>query len=290
MSSFFSRLSPRAIGILLVVLSAFVFSLGGIFTKGVHARAWDIIFWRGLFSTGFTLLYVWWRGSFTSVFFKIGKSGWAAAIVGASATAAYIPAFKFTTIANVSLIYAATPIVSALLAWWWIGERAGKAVLVASLVSLLGVFIIVGGSVSGLHFFGDLLACYMVLAMGIGFVIYRSYPKTPSAGPSALSSILLMPFALALGSPFTSSFLDILVTIVFGLTFAIASITLAEGTKRLPAAEASLLSILEVVFAPILAWVIFTEIPAVATFAGGALILASVLAMQVWPRKTAAAI
>jgi drug/metabolite transporter (DMT)-like permease len=290
MSSFFSRLSLRTTGILLVVLSAFVFSLGGIFTKGVHAGAWDIIFWRGIFGTGFTLLYVWWRGSFTSDFFKIGKSGWAAAIVGASATAAYIPAFKFTTIANVSLIYAATPMVSALLAWWWIGERAGKAVLVASFVSLLGVFIIVGGSVGGFHLSGDLLACYMVIAMGVGFVIYRSYPKTPAAGSSALSSILLLPFALAFGSPFTNSFLDILVTIVFGLTFAIASITLAEGTKCLPAAEASLLSILEVVFAPVLALAFFAEIPALATFAGGALIMASVLAIQLLPRKTVAGV
>lgn len=289
MSTFLSRHTPRAIGILLVVLSAFVFSLGGIFTKGVHAGAWDIIFWRGLFGTGFTLLYVWWRGSFNSDFFKIGKSGWAAAVVGASATAAYIPAFKLTTIANVSLIYAATPMISALLAWWWIGERAGKAVLLASVVSMLGVFIIVGGSVGGLHLAGDLLACYMVLAMGVGFVIYRSYPNTPAAAPSALSSILLMPFALALGSPFTSSFSDVLVMIAFGLTFAIASITLSEGTKRLPAAEASLLSVLEVVFAPILAWAFFVEIPALATFVGGALILASVLATQIWTRNATAA-
>ena len=284
--STFLRLSSRSTGILLVVLSAFVFSLGGIFTKGVHSGAWDIIFWRGLFGTGFTLGYVWWRGSFNSDFFNIGKSGWAAAVVGASATAAYIPAFKLTTIANVSLIYAATPMISALLAWCWIGERASKAVLIASLFSLLGVLIIVGGSVGGLHLTGDLLACYMVIAMGVGFVIYRSYPNTPAAGPSALSSILLMPFALAFGSPFTSSFSDILVMIAFGLTFAVASITLAEGTKRLPAAEASLLSILELVFAPFLALAFFAEIPALATFAGGALILASVLVTQVWPRKT----
>jgi drug/metabolite transporter (DMT)-like permease len=284
-----SEHSIHRLGLILVVLSAIVFSLGGIFTKAVHAGAWDIIFWRGLFGTGFTLLYVWWRGSFTSDFFKIGKSGWLAAIVGASATAAYIPAFKLTTIANVSLIYAATPMVSALLAWWWIGERAGKAVLVASVISLLGVFIIVGGSVGGVHLAGDLLACYMVVAMGVGFVIYRKFPNTPAAGPSALSSLILLPFALALGSPFTISYSDLLVTLAFGLTFAIASISLAEGTKRLPAAEASLLSILEVVFAPVLALAFFAEIPALATLMGGALILTSVVATQVWPRKTVVA-
>jgi drug/metabolite transporter (DMT)-like permease len=277
-------------GVILVLLSALVFSTAGIFTKYVHAGAWDIIFWRGLFGTGFTLFYVWWRGSFTSDFFKMGKTGWAAAIVGASGTAAYIPAFKLATIANVSLIYAATPMVSALLAWWWIGERAGKTVLLASAVSLLGVFIIVGGSVGGLHLTGDLLACYMVLAMAVGFVIYRKFPNTPAAGPSALSSILLMPFAFVFGAPFSNSFPEIAIMVAFGLVFAIASITLSEGAKRLPAAETSLLSILEVVFAPLFAWAIFSELPALATLAGGALILAGVLATQVWPRKAVAVI
>jgi drug/metabolite transporter (DMT)-like permease len=282
-----SNLSPRTTGILLVLISALVFSTAGLFTRAVTADAWDIIFWRGLFGTGFTLIYVWWCGSLKSNFLALGKMGWIAAIVGASSTAAYIPAFKFTTIANVSLIYAATPMISALLAWWWIGERAAKVVLVSSVVSLLGVFIIVGGSVGGVHLTGDLLACYMALSFAVGMVIFRAFPSTPAAGVSAMSSILLMPFALAFGSPFTSSLSDILVMIAFGLSFAVASITLSEGTKRLPAAEASLLSILEVVIAPVLAWAIFSEFPALATFAGGALILVAVLATQVWPRRIA---
>jgi drug/metabolite transporter (DMT)-like permease len=275
------------LGVILVLLSAVVFSTAGLFTKGVAAGAWDIIFWRGLFGTMFTFAYVTWRGSFTSEFMRMGKSGWAAAIVGASGTAAYIPAFKFTTIANVSLIYAATPMVSALLAWWLIGEKARKAVLVASLISLIGVCVIVWGSIGGLHFTGDLLACYMVLAMGMGFVVYRKFPKTPAAGPSAFSSILLMPIALAIGRPFENTKSEILIMIAFGLVFAIASITLSEGAKRLPAAETSLLSILEVVFAPLFAWALFSEFPASATFAGGALILVSVLATQVWSKRVA---
>ncbi len=281
MSSFFSRLSPRITGIFLVVFSALVFSTAGIFTKGVRAGAWDIIFWRGLFGTGFTLLYVGWRGSFNSDFFKLGKSGWAAAIVGASGTAAYIPAFKFTSVANVSLIYAATPLFSALLAWWWVGERASAVIVLASAISLAGVGVIVSGSLGGLHLTGDLLSCWMVLAMAIGFVIYRAYPKTPVAGPSALSSLVLMPIALIFGVPFSNSFSDILIMIAFGLAFAVGAITLFEGVKRLPAAETSLLSVLEVVFAPLLAWLFFKEVPAIASFVGGGLILVAVIGTQV---------
>ena len=69
--------------------------------------------------------------------------------------------------------------------------------------------------------------------------------------------------------------------IAFGLAFSVGAITLFEGVKRLPAAETSLLSVLEVVFAPVLAWVFFNEIPAIASFVGGGLILAAVIGTQV---------
>jgi len=282
--------TSRSTGIILVIISALVFSSAGIFTRAITAGAWDIIFWRGLFAVCFTLVYTAWRRSFRPEFMLMGKSGLACAIVGASGTAAYIPAFKFTTIANVSLIYAATPLIAAFLAWWWMGERATKLVLVAGLVTLLGVAIVVSGSFGGFHLGGDLLACWMALAMAIGFVIYRKYPATPAAGPSALSSLLLIPFALVLGTPLQDSWPEIATMIAFGLVFAIASITLSEGAKRLPAGETSLLSILEVPVAPLFAWLLFSEVPAGASFVGGALILAAVVASQVlvMPAKVAA--
>jgi drug/metabolite transporter (DMT)-like permease len=284
----FKTFNPRSAGIILVLVSALVFSTAGIFTRAITAGAWDIIFWRGLFGIVFTIAYTAWRGTTKLEFLKMGKWGFAAAIVGASGTATYIPAFKLTTIANVSLIYAATPLVAAFLAWWWLGERATKLVLIACLATLLGVAIVVSGSIGGLHFKGDLLACWMALAMAIGFVIYRKYPKTPAAGPSALSSLLLMPIALTFGAPFTDSRPEIATMIGFGAVFAVASITLAEGAKRLPAGETSLLSTLEVIFAPLLAWIMFSETPAIASFVGGALILAAVVATQIWavPAKT----
>jgi drug/metabolite transporter (DMT)-like permease len=274
--------TPRTTGIVLVLISALVFSTAGIFTRAITASAWDIIFWRGLFGIVFTLGYTGWRGTSKNEFLNMGKSGLASAIVGASGTAAYIPAFKLTTIANVSLIYAATPLIAAFLAWIWMGERATKLVLVAGLITLLGVAIVVSGSFGGLHLKGDLLACWMAIAMAVGFVIYRKYPQTPAAGPSALSSLLLMPFALAFGAPFADSLPEIITMIGFGAVFAIASITLSEGAKRLPAGETSLLSILEVVFAPLFAWMMFSEVPAIASFVGGAMILAAVVASQVW--------
>ncbi|WP_299546558.1 hypothetical protein [uncultured Tateyamaria sp.] len=40
--------NQRKAGIVLVVVSAIVFSSAGVFTNGVSTDAWGIIFWRGV--------------------------------------------------------------------------------------------------------------------------------------------------------------------------------------------------------------------------------------------------
>ncbi len=273
--------SPHLAGVILVVVSAVVFSTAGVFTKAVNAGSWEIIFWRGAFAAGFTFAYVIWRGSFRQNFVRIGRSGWAVAIIGASGSAAFIPAFKLTTMANVMLIYAAAPLLAALLAWIWIRERMTQKVMFGCLAAFGGVSIIVQGSLGAVSLQGDLLALWMTIVMAVLMVIYRRYPDTPAAGPMALSSVLLLPFGLLLGMPFTVPLHEFVTMAAFGLVFAIASVTLAEGMKRIPAGEAALLSALETPLAPLFGWMFFTEVPANATFFGGALILVAVIATQI---------
>ena len=269
--------SQYGLGIMLVVVSAITFSTAGLFSKGVQAAAWDIILWRGVFSAGFTTLWVWHRGQIRDNFPKMGISGVAVAVVGALGTAAFIAAFKLTTIANVSLIYAVAPMLAALLAWAWIGEKASRTVISGSLLALAGVAIIVSGSLGQINLRGDLLALGMALAMAVLMVIYRKFPSTPGAGPAALSSLLLVPVAFVLGNPLGIPLSEILILSAFGLVFAIASVTLAEGAKRVPSGQTALLSILEVPLAPVLAFLVLSEVPHIRTIAGGALVLIAVL-------------
>lgn len=275
------QLASHKMGVTLVLVSAIVFSTAGVFTKSIDSTAWQIIFWRGVFAAAFTTAYVLWRGSFKREFMQMGSSGWAAAVIGASGTAAFIPAFKLTTMANVMLIYAVAPLIAALLAWFWIRERMTPSVMLGCLGAFVGVAIIVKGSFGNINLRGDLLALWMTIAMAVLMVIYRRYPATPAAGPMALSSIVLLPVALVFSNPFSIPFYDFLVTAAFGLIFAIASVTLAEGMKRIPAGETALLSALETPLAPLFGWMFFSEIPARSTFLGGAIILFAVLATQI---------
>ena len=269
--------SEYTIGVALLLAAAITYSTAGIFTKGVVAGAWSVIFWRGLFAATFTTCWTLSRGTFQKNFFKMGRSGWVVGVIGALGTAAFIPAFKLTSIANVSLIYAVAPLIAAVLAWLAIGERIKVRTMIGSFCALLGVGIIVSGSIGYISLQGDALALCMTAAMATIMVIYRKYPDTPSAGPAILQSLLLLPPSFILGEPFQTNPLEIVVLAAFGLLFAIASVTLAEGAKRVPSGQTALISALETPLAPILAFIIFIEVPSIATFLGGSVVLIAVL-------------
>ncbi len=267
--------SEYYVGMGLIIVSALTFSTAGLFTKGVEAGPWEVIFWRGLFAVGFTVVWVFSRASLRHNF-NMGYSGLCIAVVGALGTAAFISSFKFTSIANVSLIYAISPLIAALLAWIVIGERISARMLTGCLAALVGVAIIVSGSLGQISLTGDMLALWMTFVMALTMVLYRKHPLTPTAGPAILSSLLLLMAALVFGHPLAVEFSEILILAAFGLLFAIATVTLAEGAKRVPSGQTALLSSLETPLAPIFAFLLLAEVPNMATFLGGALILIAV--------------
>lgn len=280
------RTQERLTGLALVLLAAVVFSTAGLFTKSVAADAWSVIFWRGISAATFSLLYLALRRGLRKEMVRLDRPAVLAAVLLAAGTAAFIPAFKLTTIANVAMIWATAPFVAGLLAWAIMNEKPRPSILAASGLALLGVLIIVGGSIDGSHWQGDLLACWMTLMMAGVVVLYRFKPQTPTVIPAALSSILLLAPAFWLTNPWNISVNEIWILLCFGGVFAVASITLSEGAKRLPAAETALLSAIETPLAPLWAFLILSEFPSGGALFGSGLILVAVLAPQIkrWKR------
>jgi len=272
--------SRHRAGVVLVVVSAIVFSTAGIFTKGVTTQAWDIIFWRGVAASGFTLGYLMLRGALWHEIRAFNGPALAVTVMMAAGTAAFIPAFKLSSVANVALIYGAAPLITALLSWITLREAPTRTVSIASLAAFAGVVIIVSGSLGSIQIVGDLLALFMTLMMAGTMVVYRRYPETTAALPAALSSITLLPVALMFGAPLAVPSADLPVLALFGLVFALASVTLSEGARRLPAPETALLSILEMPLAPVFAFVILGAQPPVQVILGGAVILCAVIWSQ----------
>ena len=281
-----STFSPETRGTFILSLSAIAFSTAGIFTKAVDAAAWDVIFWRGLSGIFFTLLFLALRSGVKDEIQRFGKPALVATLFMASGTAAFIPAFKYTSVANVALIWATAPFVTALMAWFVIKEAPSLRVILCSALALIGVAITVGGSHFSGNIFGDALAFWMTLMMAATMVLYRAWPNTPTKLPAALSSALLLPFALMLSTPFNVPIHEVWILLAFGLVFAIASVLLAEGASLVPSAKAALISALETPLAPIWAILVLAEWPSLPTVIGGAIILLAITFSQDLKRRS----
>ncbi len=269
----------RAVGVVLVLASAAVFSLTGVWTKLAESDSWTIVCWRGLFGAIAIVGYVCWRQRLRPLeaFAGLGWRGWTLATVGSLASAAFIAAFKLTYVANVAIVYATVPFIAAGLAWIGLREAVRPATLLSAGLALAGVTVMMGGGAGGGHVWGDLLAVLMTIGMAVYMVLIRAFTATPVVLAAAASSLQLFAAGWFLGAPLAVSAGDLAMLASFGATFALAVILLTEGTRLIPAAEAGLLGTAELPLAVLLAWLFLAEAPPLASLLGGAVVLAAVL-------------
>jgi drug/metabolite transporter (DMT)-like permease len=273
-----NALGERSLGVMLILASALVFALAGVLTKSISADALTIACWRGLIGGLLIGVYVLARNrrGDTRERLTIGWRGWILALVGGAASVAFISAFKFTYVANVTIIYATAPFAAALLAWLLIGESLRARTLAAAAVSLGGVAVMVGAGI-GSGGAGDLAALVMTLLCALYIVLVRRYRDAPVVWAGAVSAFLLFGLGWVVTDPLQITARDALLLLVFGGTFAAAVILWTEGARLVPSAEAALLGLAELPAGIVLAWLLLEEVPPLATFAGGAIVLTAVL-------------
>ena len=197
----------RSLGIILVLISTLFYSLSGVFTKLISSDAWTIIGWRGMFSACIIAIYVLWaeRRKPLPARFQMGWQGWLIASISSVGGVAFISAFKLTYVANVAVIYATAPFVSALLEWMLVRQRPSKATLLAALVSLIGVGIMVFAGLGVGSALGNLMALVMTLAVSFFMVLIRVFKDTPVVLTAAASSLQLAVIACFMTNPLTVS-------------------------------------------------------------------------------------
>lgn len=265
--------ASRRLGIALVLAATVPFALSGIFTKIISADLWSVLAWRGLFGGALTYLYVLWRGKGGS----FGAPGWLLVAVGTAASIAFLASFRLTYVANVVLIYALTPFAAAALGWLILRERVRPAVMATAAVSLVGVAVIIHGGLGAPQVVGDGVAFAMMLLAALFLVLARRFPGTDMMRVGVVSSLLLFPVAVAMGTPFQMSARDLWWSAAFGVGYAAGYILWMEGARRIPAAESGVLQLAETPVAIVLAWLILREFPPEATILGGVVVMVAVL-------------
>ena len=251
------------------------------FTKAATSSdPWTIVCWRGFVGALVIATYVYVRRDRArpASSFKLGWRGWALVVVGGLSSIAFIAAFKYTYVANVAVIYATVPFMAAAIEWLALGNRTRRQTLATAAVSLVGVAIIVAGSIGGGNLFGDGLAVLMTFGCAVYLVMVRAYRGTPVVWAAAVSSALLFLAGWIVTDPLAIPGRDFAVIAGFGLSFAAASVLWTEGARFLPASESGLLGAAEVPLAILFAWLILAELPPMQSAIGGAIVLVAVFA------------
>ena len=263
-------------GLLLIAAAALAWSTAGIFVRLIGADLFTMLFWRGLFSGATVFLVFCWleRSQVFSILRSLRWPTAAVALLSALSMVTGVGALRYGAVADVMVIYATVPFVTAAIAFVFIGERPKRATLAASAVALVGVGVMLWGAQMGGSLFGQALAVLMTLGMAGFTTIMRRHREVPMLPAMAASAWICSFVCFWWASPASITADDFVLCAAFGVVQNGLGLALYTfGSKRVPAAEATLLAALEVPFTPLWVYLLLNETPATPTLVGGAIVL-----------------
>lgn len=265
---------------LLVLLSAVALSFNGlIFRQMAEATAWQVIFFRSsaLAVAMFCLFVGRHRRRWRYEWRRARRSALVAGPMMGIAGVCFIQSLSLTTVANTLFTLSSVPLFAAFFAWIVLGESVRRATWIAIAVAMSGIGLMVYDGIGGGFLAGNLLA----LATAVLFAAYvvalrhgRDIDMLPSVCVGALVSASV---GGVMASDLAAPLRDILICLAWGAllsTFGHGVFTLAS--RHVPAAELTLLAMVEMIMGPIWVWLALGETPTAYTLTGGAVVAAAI--------------
>lgn len=245
--------------------------------------SWQIVFWRSAFAAAFLLVFMLLRDGprgTLALLRQIGPAGLGVALCFTIASTSFVVALAHTTVANILLIQAASPLIAALMTWLLFGERVSASTWLAICAVIAGVAIMVSGSVSGsLSPVGDGLAVAISCAMAIATVITRRHAHVRMTPAVFLAMLLACAVSAVQSAPHLVGAADTALLFAFGaLNLGLGLALFVTGARLIPAALGALVGAIEPVLGPLWVWLVHGETPGPRTLLGGALVIAALLA------------
>ena len=283
------ELKNEKIAIPVVLFAGLIWSFGPLVVRNMddpHLVTWQYIFARGL--TIFIVLNIYLfleEGSkFYKNYFRIGFSG----IIGGTglgiAMITFIYSITNTSAAVTLLCLAAMPFFTALLGFLFLKEKISLNVWIAIFIATFGIAIISIGNNEK----NSLIGLVFGMASSIGFSVFsvslrwrKETPKFTTVAFAGFFCVLISTiFIISQGSNFLSSSYNGGMFSLHGTLVCIGLILYSIGSKAIPAAELTLLSLTEVIGGIFWVWLpLFgiNEIPSTNTIIGGFFLFMSII-------------
>ena len=273
----------------IVLFAGILWSFGPYVVRQIDDAAsvpWQYLFTRGTVIFLILNCYLFFTEGiqFYKNYLRIGLSGLIGGIGLGTAMITFIWSITNTSAAITLLCLAAMPFITALLGFLFLKEQISFGVWMSIVVASIGVAIMAFGSVSLGSFTGLLFG----LASAVGFSIFsvtlrwkKNTPKFTTVAIAGLFCVVVSLFIL------NSNDLNIISTskneslfALHGTLVCLGLILYSIGSKFIPAADLTLLSLTEVVGGIFWVWLPIlgiNEIPSANTIIGGFLILMAIL-------------
>jgi drug/metabolite transporter (DMT)-like permease len=284
----------------LMIIATLLWSIAGVVTRHLDSvRSFEVTFWRSLFNALALLVALsamrgaaLWHGLLHARW-----PFWVSTLCWALMFTAFMVAITLTTVANVLVTLAIGPLITALFARVFLGHRLSGRTWSAIAVAGCGIAWMFGReAMAGVSPLGTLVALIVPLAAAVNWVVLQfvAHDNTVrEAGSSAdmlpavligagLSALATLPLAY----PFQASGHDMGLLALLGIAQnAIPCLLAVRLTRELPAAEISLLGLLEVLFGVAWVWLIAGEQPGPDTLIGSTLVLGALVCNELLELK-----
>ena len=271
-------------GYVLVFMAGVLWSTVGLGIRLIdEAQVWQILFYRSLSMTALLYVVIRLRTGRDPLRLAL-RMGWPGVIGALSLVAAYsgaIFAIQTTSVANAMMLFASAPLMAAVLGRVILREHVRPQTWVAICVAACGIAVMVWDKFSGAALMGNLAAIGSAVGFAT-FTITLRWGKATEMLPAVFLSgifgtVLMGAICLSLGLSLTLSPSDTGISLGMGVFQVGAGLILYTiGSKTVPAAELTLLSLAEVVLGPVWVWLLLGETATPNTLIGGAILLGAI--------------
>jgi len=277
-----------------MILSAFGFSLMAVCVKlasGQGVPVLEIVAARALVSL--VLSYIVVRRKGISLLGHKKHLLFSRGMVGALALMCVYYAITHLPLAEATVLQYLHPMFTAVLALIFLKERIQTSTMLSVVFSFIGLLLVArpeilfGVSKSGFSLLAISAAVLGAFGSAVAYVLVRKLNETEDASVIIFYfPMVALPISLGLlGSDFVMpSGWTWLTLLLVGIFTQVGQIGLTKAMKTETASKATAFSYLQVVFAVLLGWVIFGEIPDLWVALGGGLILFGAIINVFWKR------
>ena len=283
------ELKNEKIAIPVVLMAGLIWSFGPLVVRYMnepHLVTWQYIFTRGLTIFLVINLYLFFEEgkNFYKNYLKIGVSGIIGGIGLGVAMIAFIYSITSTSAAITLLCLAAMPFFTALLGFLFLKEKISLNVWIAILIATIGIIIISLGNTEENSFIGLVFGMTSSIGFSVFSVTLRWRKETPKFTTVAVAGFFCVFFYSIFiffneMSFFSTSYNGVMFSL-HGTIVCLGLILYSIGSKAIPAAELTLLSLTEVVGGIFWVWLpLFgiNEIPSSNTIIGGFFLFMSII-------------